>query len=156
MTWEPGRDRIAALLGAAELQRVAPDVGVAQTLLDDAGRHLATAAAGLSSGDLSGAYQLAYDALRKSAASLREVQGLRATSRGRHVAIQDAAQAQFGSTVRAFRSFSRIRRARNSFEYPSTDTPGPSPDDVREAITTATQAHDAAATILDQDVLTPW
>ncbi len=52
MTWEPGRDRIAALLGAAELQRVAPDVGVAQTLLDDAGRHLATAAAGLSSGDL--------------------------------------------------------------------------------------------------------
>jgi hypothetical protein len=156
MTWEPGRDQIAALLEAAELQRVAPDGGVAQTLLDDAGRHLATAAAGLSSGDLSGAYQLAYDALRKSAASLLEVQGLRATSRGGHIAIQDAAGAQFGSTVRAFRSFSRIRRARNSFEYPSTDTPGPSPDDVREAITTATQAHDAAAMILDQDMLTPW
>jgi hypothetical protein len=156
MTWEPGRDQIAALLEAAELQRVAPDGGVAQTLLDDAGRHLATAAAGLSSGDLSGAYQLAYDALRKSAASLLEVQGLRATSRGGHIAIQDAARAQFGSTVRAFRSFSRIRRARNSFEYPSTDTPGPSPDDVREAITTATQAHDAAAMILDQDMLTPW
>lgn len=81
MTWEPGRDRIAALLQATELQRVTPDNSVAQLLLEDAGRHLATAAAGLSSGDLSGAYQLAYDALRKSAASLLEVQGLRATSR---------------------------------------------------------------------------
>jgi HEPN domain len=156
MTWEPGRDRIAALLEATELQRVTPDSSVAQILLEDAGRHLATAAAGLSSGDLSGAYQLAYDALRKSAASLLEVQGLRATSRGGHIAIQDAAQAQFGSTVRAFRSFGRIRRARNSFEYPSTDTPGPSPDDVRDAISTATQARDAAATILEQDLLTPW
>jgi hypothetical protein len=156
MTWEPGRDRIAALLEATELQRVTPDSSVAQILLEDAGRHLATAAAGLSSGDLSGAYQLAYDALRKSAASLLEVQGLRATSRGGHIAIQDAAQAQFGSTVRAFRSFGRIRRARNSFEYPSTDMPGPSPDDVRDAISTATPARDAAATILEQDLLTPW
>jgi hypothetical protein len=43
-----------------------------------------------STGDLPGAYQLAYDALRKSAASLLEVQGLRATSRGGHIAIQDA------------------------------------------------------------------
>ena len=75
MTWESGRDRIAALLEATELQRVTPDGSVAQTLLEDAGRHLTTAAAGLSSGDLSGAYQLAYDALRKSAASLLEVQG---------------------------------------------------------------------------------
>jgi hypothetical protein len=107
-------------------------------------------------GDLSDAYQLAYDALRKSAASLLEVQGLRATSRGGHSAIQEAAQAQFGSTVRAFRSFGRIRRARNSFEYPRTDAPGPSRDDARDAITTATQAREAAVTILERDVLTAW
>lgn len=156
MTWQPGRDRIIALLEADELQRVTADVDIAQLLLDDAGRHLATAAAASLSGDLSGAYQLAYDALRKSAASLLEVQGLRATSRGGHIAIQEAAQAQFGSTVRAFRSFSRIRRARNTFEYPRTDAPGPSPDDVCDAITTATQARDAAVTILNQDVLTLW
>jgi hypothetical protein len=119
-------------------------------------RHLATAAAASSSGDLSGAYQLAYDAFRKSAASLLAVQGLRATSRGGHIAIQEAVLAQFGSTVRAFRSFSRIRRARNSFEYPSTVAPGPSSDDVTDAITAATQARDAAVTILQQDVLTDW
>jgi hypothetical protein len=116
----------------------------------------ATAAAASSSGDLSGAYQLAYDALRKSAASLLAMQGLRATSRGGHIAIQEAVLAQFGSTVRVFRSFSRIRRARNSFEYPSTAAPGPSSDDVNDAITAATQARDAAATILQQDVLTDW
>ena len=46
------------------------------------------------------AYQLAYDALRKSAASLLEAQGLRATSRGGHVAVQDGVIAQFGSSIR--------------------------------------------------------
>jgi len=91
VTWQPGRDKIAELLDAAELQQVTADHRVAQLLLADAGRHLATAAAALSSGDLSGAYQLAYDALRKSAASLLAVQGLRATSRGGHIAIQEAA-----------------------------------------------------------------
>ncbi len=166
MTWQPGRDRIAELLQAVELERVTADRIIAQRLLDDAGRHLATAADAcrhlataadaLSSGDLSGAYQLAYDAFRKSAASLLAVQGLRATSRGGHIAIQEAVLAQFGSTVRVFRSFSRIRRARNSFEYPSTAAPGPSPDDVNDAITAATQARDGAATILKQDVLTDW
>jgi hypothetical protein len=156
MTWQPGKDRIAELLQAVQLERVTADRNIARRLLDDASRHLATAAAASSSGDLSGAYQLAYDALRKSAASLLATQGLRATSRGGHIAIQEAVLAQFGSTVRVFRSFSRIRRARNSFEYPSTAAPGPSSDDVNDAITAATQARDAAATILQQDVLTDW
>ena len=156
MTWQPGREKIADLLQAAELERVTPDRRIAERLLADASRHLATPAAASSSGDLSGAYQLAYDAFPKSAASLLAVQGLRATSRGGHIAIQEAALAQFGSTVRAFRSFSRIRRARNSFEYPSAFAPGPSSDDVTDAITAASQARDAAATILQEDVLTDW
>ncbi len=41
MTWQPGRDKIATLLEAAELQRVTADAKVARLLLDDAGRHLA-------------------------------------------------------------------------------------------------------------------
>ena len=122
----------------------------------DAGRHLATAAAASSSGDLSGAHLPACDALRKSAASLPAEQGLRATSRGGHIAIQEAARAHFGSTVRALRSFGRIRRAPNNFEYPGTTAPGPSADDVSDAITTATQARDAAAQILEQNLPTPW
>ena len=156
MTWQPGHDRIEELLAAGELEQVTPADSVASLLLQDAGRHLATAAAAVETGDLAGAYQLAYDALRKSAASLLAVQGLRATSRGGHVAVQEAIIAQFGSTTHVFRAFGRIRRARNSFEYPSTTTPGPALDDVTDAITAASQAHDAAVTILDQQVLTPW
>jgi HEPN domain-containing protein len=156
VTWQLGRDRITQLVRDGELERVTPDPAVARRLLADAGRHLTTARAGAEAGDLSGAYQLAYDALRKSAAALLAVQGLRATSRGGHIAVQDAITAQFGTTIRPFTSFSRIRRARNNFEYPDTYTAGPTPDDVNDALTKAATARDAATTILDRDVLTPW
>jgi hypothetical protein len=55
-----------------------------------------------------------------------------------------------------FRSFGRIRRARNAFEYPSTETPGPSGDDVDDAIAVASRAREAAETILAQNLLSPW
>ncbi len=141
MTWEPGRDEIERLMESGELECVTPDARLARRLLADADKHLHTADDAIARDDLSGAYQLAYDALRKSAAALLAVQGLRATSRGGHIAIQDAVGAQFGTTVRAFKSFGRLRRARNNFEYPSTDTSGPTPDDVRDALATATKAR---------------
>jgi hypothetical protein len=108
MTWSPGRDQIQTLLAAGEPERVAPDDRVPQRLLADAGRHLAAAAAGLDADDFAGAYQLAYDALRKSAAALLAVQGLRATSRGGHLAVQEAVTAQFGTTGRVARSSPRM------------------------------------------------
>ena len=156
MSWETGSQRIQELISGGELSQVPPDTEFARRMLTDAGRHLATAAAAESTGDLPGAYQLAYDALRKSAASLLEAQGLRATSHGGHIAVQDAITAQFGPAIRALRSFSRIRRARNSFEYPSTDTPGPSQDDVKDAIRIAREVNDAAAKILESEILSPW
>jgi hypothetical protein len=156
MSWETGSGRIRELLMAGELGQVPPDTGLARRMLADAGRHLATAGAAQSTGDLPGAYQLAYDALRKSSASLLEAQGLRATSRGGHIAVQDAVTAQFGSSIRALRSFSRLRRARNSFEYPSTETPGPSKDDVKDAIGVAREVNDAAGKILESGILSPW
>lgn len=156
MTWEPGKDRIDKLLADEELEQVTPDHEVAERLLNDAERHLETAASAKSSDDASGAYQLAYDALRKSAAALLAAQGLRATSRGGHIAVQDAAEAQFGSTVRAFKSFGRVRRTRNRFEYPDSSGAGPSSDDVDDAIKVATEASTAASTILARDILSPW
>ena len=156
MSWETGSERIQELIGAGELGQVPPDSELARRMLADAGRHLATATAAESTGDLSGAYQLAYDALRKSAASLLEAQGLRPTSRGGHIAVQDAVIAQFGSSIRALRSFSRLRRARNSFEYPSTETPGPSEDDVQDAIRVAREVNGAASKILESEILSPW
>lgn len=156
MTWQPGRDRIEGLLETGELERVTSDEALARRLVSDASRHLETAASARSIGDLAGAYQVAYDALRKSAAALLAVQGLRATSRGGHVAIQDAAGAQFGASVRAFTSYRRIRQARNRFEYPDSTTYGPTPEDVDDAVVIATQAREAAVVILDQQLLDSW
>jgi hypothetical protein len=85
-----------------------------------------------------------------------EAQGLRATSRGGHIAVQDAVIAQFGSSIRAMRSFSRLRRARNSFEDPSAETPGPSEDDVKDAIRAATEVNNAADKITEGGSLSPW
>lgn len=104
MTWEAGRERIQQPIDNGEIEQVTPDITIARNLLADAGRHLHTAAAGKAAGDMSGAYQLAYDAFRKSAASLLEAQGLRATSKGGHIAVQEAVTAQFGTAVRTFRS----------------------------------------------------
>ena len=156
MSWETGSDRVQELIDAGQIGQIPPDGELARRMLADAGRHLDTAAAAESTGDLPGAYQLAYDALRKSAASLLEAQGLRATSRGGHIAVQDAAIAQFGSSIRALRSFSRLRRARNSFEYPSTETPGPSEDDVTDAIRVAREVNEAADKILESGILSRW
>ena len=100
MSWEPGRVRVHEMINAREVEQVTPDLAIARRMLEDAGRHLATASQAKVAGDLSGAYQLAYDALRKSAASLLEAQGLRATSRGGHLAVQEVVTAQFGTTVR--------------------------------------------------------
>lgn len=156
MSWEPGRERVRELIDAGEVEQVTPDLAIARRMLEDAGRHLATASQAKVAGDLSGAYQLAYDALRKSAASLLEAQGLRATSRGGHLAVQEVVTAQFGTTVCIFRSFGRVRRARNSFEYPSSDSSGPTSDDIDDAIAVATRAREAATIIIGQDVLSRW
>ncbi len=80
MAWQPGSERVSELLDTGELDLVVADRGVADRLLADASRHLKSAAAAAQIGDLSGAYQLAYDAFRKSAAGLLAIQGLRATA----------------------------------------------------------------------------
>jgi len=49
-----------------------------------------------------------------------------------------------------------MRRIGNAFEYPGAATPGPSADDVEEAIAVATRARQAAATIPGQKLLRPW
>ncbi len=100
MSWQPGRDRISELIASGELDEVAADQAVARLMLTDARKHFDSAVAVARTRDLTGAYQLAYDAFRKSAASLLAAQGLRATSRGGHVAVQDAVSVQFGPSAR--------------------------------------------------------
>src|SRR5262252_4066427 len=93
-TWRRGRTAIERLLGTGELEQVPPSPDVADRLLAAAVAHLGLARKGVDD-DPDGAFQLGYDAARKACAALLTVQGLRATTQGGHVAVQQAVYEQF-------------------------------------------------------------
>jgi len=117
-SWPTGIETIKALIAAGNLQTVAPSLKSAQGFLAQAAGHLDSAQS-VSETDPTGAYSLLYDAARKSLAAVLHVQGLRATSKGGHYAIQEAISAQFTQPPPrdAFRPFGRLRRTRNQIEY---------------------------------------
>ncbi len=91
-------------------------------LLEDAKLHLRTARAALDE-DLSGAYQLAYDAARKSLTSLLLSRGLRVKGAGAHAALVEACRILFPEAAGAevFARLERMRRTRNQAEYEGRD-----------------------------------
>lgn len=134
MRWEEGREVVERLLADGELARISADLASAKSLLESARRHLASARK-IRESDPEGAYAALYDAARKASAALLEAQGLRATSRGGHVAVREAVLAQFGalSGGQVLRAFDRLRRRRNDIEYPDGDS-GIDLDEVDEAL----------------------
>lgn len=157
MTWQRGREEVQRLLAGAELEEVPADQEGAAALIDTARRHVRSART-IATDDPAGAFQAAYDALRKSAAALLSAQGLRATSRGGHLAVRDSVKAQFGGSggTSAFAAFDRMRRTRNSLEYPSAGSPGVDADDVAWAIEQADRGVQFAADVLSSGRLSPW
>lgn len=143
-SWPTGIETIKRLLAAGNLQRVSPSPDAATTFLDAAARHLDSAVV-LAETDPDGAYTMLYDAARKSLAAVLQAQGLRATSRGGHYAIQEAITAQFTKPPPrdAFRAFARPRRARNQIEY--DDISAITADDVHADAATARRLHAKAA-----------
>jgi hypothetical protein len=117
-SWPTGIETIKQLVANGNLQKVAASREAATGYVTAAGKHLESASA-VASTDPDGAYSLLYDAARKSLAAVLQTQGLRATSRGGHYAIQEAIAAQFTKPPpsAAFRSFGRLRRTRNQIEY---------------------------------------
>ena len=106
------------MIAAKELEQVQPDRDGAQAFLDAAARHL-TSALALADPDPEGGYSMAYDAARKSLIALLLTQGLRPTTRGGHLAVERAINAQFTKQPprEAFRPFRRIRQTRHQGEY---------------------------------------
>lgn len=150
MRWMQGRDRIDAMLSSGQLERVPANRQHADTLLSQARQHIELAHSGCET-DPTGAYQLLYDASRKSLASILENQGLRATSRGGHLAVLDAVTAQLDPPLgQSLRPFDRMRRRRNSAEYPLPNAPGITPDDVRRDLVKAQEFVSLAHKVLDQ------
>ena len=137
------------LITNGELERVRPSVEVATRLLADAGAHVSLASKGTEE-DPAGALQLCYDAARKAATALLAAQGLRATTRGGHIAVIDAVRAQFNDEggIAIFGRLHALRRRRNRTEYPDDESPGANDDDARRALDTARTVLQAAERLL--------
>ena len=142
--WPRGRPEVETLLGEGSLQRVRGAAAAGGDWLDKAGRTLETAS-GVVDGDPESAYVLAYDAARQACAGLLAQQGLRATVRGGHIAVERAVRAQFGD---GFRPFGALRRRRNELEYPSFPGERVEPGEVRDAIASSRRIIDAATALL--------
>jgi hypothetical protein len=110
-SWPTGTETINALISAGNLQNVAPSRESAYGFVAQAAGHLDSAQS-VAETDPTGACSLLYDAARKSLAAVLQAQGLRATSKGGHYAIQEAISAQFTKPPPrdAFCPFGRLRR----------------------------------------------
>ena len=150
MRWNQGRPEIERMLGAGQLQRVQPNRDQSDRLIKQAREHLASAES-ICGRDPSGGYAMAYDAARKALTSILENQGLRPTTRGGHLAAYEAIRCQLDPPLGAqLRPFDRMRRQRHDAEYPPSDAPELTADDVREDIPKASAIVDLAEQVLDQ------
>jgi hypothetical protein len=113
------RATIASLISAGDVERVPVDQAVVTNLLRQAGNHLRTAAAGADAGDPEGAFQLAYDACRKTSLALVMATGLRPKGQSAHVTTFDAAAAiasNFGAR-QIVTDAAQLRYVRHGAEY---------------------------------------
>jgi hypothetical protein len=148
--WEQGRAAIDRMLAEGELQRVPASREQANRLLIQAKSHV-TSAVLVCGDDPAGGYALAYDAARKALTAILENQGLRPTTRGGHLAVFEAIRAQLDPPMgRALRGFNRMRTRRHDAEYPPTDSPEITADDVWEDRATAENLISIAARLLDE------
>jgi hypothetical protein len=110
------------MIDRRELEQVTANSELAERLLATARQHLASAKL-LASTDPYLGYAAVHDAIRKSLSALLQIQGLRATTYGGHVAVNRAVQAQFGATMGPIlRPVDRIRVTRHEAEYPGQAT----------------------------------
>ncbi|MEO3802347.1 hypothetical protein [Nonomuraea sp. B1E8] len=146
-SWERGREEIVGMLQRRELTQVIADTELAERMITTARQHLVSAET-LASTDPHLAYAALHDAVRKSLAALLQMQGLRATTTGGHLAVQHAARAQFGASMGAIlRPIDRIRTTRHESEYPTPST-WIDEDTVRDDLSAATAVVEAAGRAL--------
>ena len=136
--WSTGREDVEATVAAGDLEQVASSAENATRLLAEAERHLRSAEL-VGGADPAGGYDLLYAAARKAMAAALAVQGLRAASKGGHIAVQEAVTAQLGRSGAVVRPFGRLRRTRNDADYPRLDTPELSAEDIAEDLPKATE-----------------
>jgi len=128
--WNQGRATIDALIERGAIERVPASREAAEAEVGRARTHLSSARLLLGS-DPEGAYTLAYDGARRALAAVLQNQGLRATSRGGHIAVYDAVLAQLDPPLGSvLRPFNRMRIRRNEVAYRSSEGPSVTAEDV--------------------------
>ena len=142
--WARGVADVERLLRDGMLQQVPGAEAQGQPWLDRAGRTLA-AAASLADVEPASACTLAYDAARFACMALLAHQGLRPTTRGGHVSVEEVVRAQFGD---AFKPFRDLRLRRHELEYPTHPDEPVEPQEAAESIDTARTILAAAGRLL--------
>ncbi len=152
--WQGGRAAIERLLEEGRLERLqqpaalewgAQQLGVCERQLDSART--------VADGDPDSAFTLAYDAARKAAAVLLQMQGLRARAQGSHATVAEAAAEQFDGP---FERLNRYRRMRHTVEYPTPHDAGVAEEDVAVALGDAAAMVETARQLVASGRLAPW
>jgi HEPN domain-containing protein len=144
--WTRGEAEIEALVAAGDLQKLTGEAANGERLLRKAVVTLETARSATAR-DPDSAFVLAYDASRQALTALLAHQGLRATTKGGHYAVERAVRAQFGP---GFRQFGALRRRRNELEYPERPGDDATRDEASDAVESAEAIMTAAQGLLGQ------
>ena len=144
MTWQSGTQEVITALRAGELQQVTGGQAAGDGWIAQARRKSETARL-ISEADPETAYVTAYDAARFALVGVLAQQGLRATQKGGHLAVEQAVRAQFGPS---FVTFSTLRRRRAELEYPSYPGETVEEDELLDVLRTVEQLIDGAAQLL--------
>src|ERR1019366_7276795 len=127
-----GNKTVHKLINDGRLQKVTSSREHADRLLTQSRNHLISTEK-TAHHDPEGAYSSLYDAARKSLVAVLEVQGLRPTSKGGHIVICEALQAQTDPPFsEVITPFNRMRKLRNAHEYPGFEEPELTTSDVLE------------------------
>lgn len=103
------------------IEEIETDINQVHRMIAQAENHLRSARLALID-DKEGAYVLLYDAARKGLMAILYLQGIRPTSFGGHSIILDVLIPQCSTAEAALiRPFNRLRKIRNSIEYPKTE-----------------------------------
>lgn len=150
MRWDQGRTELDRMVSDRQLQRVPASREHADRLLSQAHRHI-TSAQRTCSDDPEGAYAVLYDAARKALTAVLENQGLRPTSAGGHLAVFHAVRAQLDPPLGdVLRPYDRMRRQRRQAEYPPSDAPELTAEDVTDDVPKVQALLVLAERVLDQ------
>ena len=127
-----GRKTVQRLIDNGRLQIVTSSRTHAERLLKQSRNHLTSAA-------------------RKALVAVLEVQGLRPTSKGGHIVICEALQAQIDPPIdNVVPVFNRMRKSRNGQEYRDLGEPELTTGDVLEDLEKSKMIVDVAQNLLDQ------